>query len=518
MALMRETFDWLKPSLLRENGKVSAQADFQPQLLKFETDEFMETFLTALAAPDPKTIHSLVLNEPKDNKRLKLFQPGHGHFYLVCAALCCRIPGFPDRKIIAENDERVFFVLRKQVNGAEYAWCGDETQRTWQALNGNSRVVLPKEERLPLTQTSGSDGRALLFGYIPAASRETYAVSPEKLISKSEPTDIRIEELQAQFTKPLLDRKMPTENPAVFLTILEAAEIADDLDVAKTVSPSGASRVLTLSVSLLIELWEFFDKKSPDVALALKDNPGAVFEGEQAQEKSALMSFLHQQTLLSGKRLDEALRTAALQYEGLNRPNADLIQLGFDNNYSLLGATISGSELERIVKAALDSRLPDFQIPKFENAEGINYFVRCVYERPHCDLNSIVVSQPSLSFQLAPYFDPDAPVRPVRITLPADVSIAGLRRFKKGVTFLLSSSMQKKVSMITGKEKTLLTENPELGGEGEGLAFICSFSIQIIFIVAFFLLLIFVIILHFVFWWIAFFRICLPIPKKLLPG
>jgi hypothetical protein len=36
--------------------------------------------------------------------------------------------------------------------------------------------------------------------------------------------------------------------------------------------------------------------------------------------------------------------------------------------------------------------------------------------------------------------------------------------------------------------------------------------------VAFMLLLMFVIILNFVFWWIAFFKICIPIPKKLLSG
>jgi hypothetical protein len=49
------------------------------------------------------------------------------------------------------------------------------------------------------------------------------------------------------------------------------------------------------------------------------------------------------------------------------------------------------------------------------------------------------------------------------------------------------------------------------------LAFICSFSIQIIFIIAFMLLLIFVFVLNIVFWWIAFFRICFPIPKSLAP-
>jgi hypothetical protein len=72
--------------------------------------------------------------------------------------------------------------------------------------------------------------------------------------------------------------------------------------------------------------------------------------------------------------------------------------------------------------------------------------------------------------------------------------------------------------MVTGHEKGLLEDPPSVGSEdGGAFAFVCSFSIQIIFIVAFFLLLMFVIILNFVFWWIAFFKICFPIPKRFLP-
>jgi hypothetical protein len=94
-----------------------------------------------------------------------------------------------------------------------------------------------------------------------------------------------------------------------------------------------------------------------------------------------------------------------------------------------------------------------------------------------------------------------------------------MRKFKKNVSFMISNELQKKITAITGHESGLLKDPPEVGPEtDDGFAFICSFSIQIIFIVAFFLLLIFVIVLNFVFWWIAFFKICLPVPKKLLQG
>src|SRR5262249_14675603 len=159
------------------------------------------------------------------------------------------------------------------------------------------------------------------------------------------------------------------------------------------------------------------------------------------------------------------------------------------------------------------------ELPKLEPRADALYVVRCVYERPQCDPPVRAVSQPSASFRFAPFFDPDAPVRPVRIPLPSDVSIAGLRKFKKGVSFMMSDAVRQKMKNLSGQEPKLLKDPPEFNdpSDGLGIAFICSFSIQIIFIVAFFLLLIFVFILNIVFWWIAFFRICLPIPKQLLP-
>jgi hypothetical protein len=77
--------------------------------------------------------------------------------------------------------------------------------------------------------------------------------------------------------------------------------------------------------------------------------------------------------------------------------------------------------------------------------------------------------------------------------------------------------MQKKMNSITGKEKLIIKEDDPQLSEGSGIAFICSFSIQIIFIVAFMLLLMFVVILNIAFWWMAFFKICFPIPKSLAP-
>ena len=87
----------------------------------------------------------------------------------------------------------------------------------------------------------------------------------------------------------------------------------------------------------------------------------------------------------------------------------------------------------------------------------------------------------------------------------------------KGVSIMMSEAMAKKMNSIGGKEQALLDGSASLSDPSGGIALICSFSIQIIFIVAFFLLLIFVFVFNIIFWWIAFFRICLPVPKELIP-
>jgi hypothetical protein len=502
---MTEAFDWLKPSpLWQADGLDFRRPDFfQPHLLEFRSDTFMEDFLAAANSPKPGTLQAVLAIPPQPDKPLKLFQPVHGCFYLVCGSLCCRLPGFPDREVQTTDGESVFFVLRKLVNGAEYAWVVADTKKGWQPLNGQLRRVLNGEERQPLLTVTAANGRSLLFGYLPVASRETYAVPPTELAEDSTITDPRLEELEARFVGPLT-RSDPNTPSSVIETTADSV-------------------ALTLSVYLLLDLWEYLEKYFPDVAVALRDNPGATFSGDKAQAKASLMAFLQAQLLGGSLTLATALGRVAQKREELNQPGGgNLTQLGFNADYNLktnrLGATAL-TQLTEKVKDALPAAQPTVELPKFDPRADALYVLRCVYERPQCEPPVHVVSQPSEPFQLAPFFDPAAPARPVRIPLPADVSIAGLRKFKKNVAFLMSNAMRKKVASIAGKEKDLLREDsPNISEPSDdGLAHICSFSIQIIFIVAFFLLITFVIILNFVFWWIAFFKICLPIPKRFLP-
>ncbi len=492
---MSQQYEWLKPHpLWQDAGDDYRQpAFFQPHLFRYDSDAFVEEFMAAAQAADASALAGSVAQPVEPGQTLKLFQPAHGSFYLVSGSLCCLEPGFPQRQVSLADGESVFFVLRKLVGGVEYGWrSANGAPAGWQAVGSSGRELIEHEERLPLNATApDAAGRAVLFGYIPVSSKETYSAGPAALAQLTGQTPDSL-------TDPRLNRQIePLPAP---------------------VTPIR----LHMSVFTLLDLWELLNRPDvlPDVAAALRDNLSATFAGPQAAAKAQLMSFLKNSQWSASRTLANALGEVARKQGQLNASEADPAALGFGSPFRLDAVLFDGATLRSRFEAALSSDTrPPVELPKIEPGSDAAYVLRCVYERPQCEPAQRVISQRSEAFRLAAFFDRDAPARQVKIPLPSNVGLSDMRRFKKGVTFMVSEPMQRKIAAITGKEKDLLESNPGLNPEDSGgFAFICSFSIEIIFIVAFFLLLMFVIILNFVFWWILFFRICLPVPKKLLGG
>ena len=157
------------------------------------------------------------------------------------------------------------------------------------------------------------------------------------------------------------------------------------------------------------------------------------------------------------------------------------------------------------------------------------FIIRCVYERPHCGpLFPALVSNPTRVFQMAPFFDPDAPTRPVRIPMPVDISPAGLRKFQKNTAFVMSDMLCGKIKKIRKMSLGDLVlsvlpwpfhkdlPDPNAGGpckSGESsFGMICSLSIPIVTLCALILLMIMVALFDLFFRWLPFLFLCLPIP------
>jgi hypothetical protein len=158
------------------------------------------------------------------------------------------------------------------------------------------------------------------------------------------------------------------------------------------------------------------------------------------------------------------------------------------------------------------------------------FVIRCAFERPECGpIDPPVLSDPSQAFQMAGFFDPDAPARPIRIALPLDTSPAGLRKFDKNTAFMISDMLCGQINRMKGltlgdlvlsvlpwpfhKDLPVGDGGPCKDSGGLEIGMMCSLSIPIITICALLLLMIIVFLLDFVFRWVPFFIFCFPLPK-----
>jgi hypothetical protein len=174
------------------------------------------------------------------------------------------------------------------------------------------------------------------------------------------------------------------------------------------------------------------------------------------------------------------------------------------------------------------SSLPLAAQRPLDTREGY-FVVRCVYQRPLCvPFEPTIVGEASREFQLASFFDPDAPARPIRIALPVDTSPAGLRKFDKNTAFMMSDMLCGQVERMKGLSLGDLIRSvlpwplhkdlsvPDGGActkdAGLEVGMICSLSIPIITICALLLLMIIVNLLDIIFRWLPYFIICFPLP------
>lgn len=196
-------------------------------------------------------------------------------------------------------------------------------------------------------------------------------------------------------------------------------------------------------------------------------------------------------------------------------------------------------ELTALVTRALEAR-PEADAPPLpfalqlrdaiaENVSDAGWFVvRFVHQRRDCGpLHLPTLSAPTQRFQLANFFDPDAPARPIRITLPLDTSPAGLRKFNKNTAFVISDMLCGQIQRAKGlgfidlvlqvlpwplhKDINLGAGGPCKSGE-LNIGMICSLSIPIVTLCALILLMIIVGLLDFIFRWLPYLIMCFPIP------
>ncbi len=221
------------------------------------------------------------------------------------------------------------------------------------------------------------------------------------------------------------------------------------------------------------------------------------------------------------------------------QPNLRIPQPPGELNSSLTPVEALKELIEGLMQTILAALPTDTSAPlpplplvaqKPANVGGEDWFViRCMFKRPNCGpLQPPLLSEPTQPFQLAPFFDPDAPARPIRISLPVDTTPAGLRKFNKNTAFVISDVLCGQIERAKGlgladlvlsvlpwpfhKDLSLPDGGPCQDDTGFSVGMICSLSIPIVTICALILLMIIVGLLDYIFRWLPYFILCFPLP------
>jgi hypothetical protein len=516
----------------------------RPAILRFSSDEFMDEFKSILEQ-NPDKLHDQIADPrrylepsdlhgvtPKTLENLKLYQPTHGHFYLVTASLTCRKAGLPDRAV-NPSTEKVGFVLRRLKPGSamqEMAWVtGSDGKKIWSAISSGTETQMASHEEMfamfPLTYCDHGQRRRVWAGLIPTSSRETFNASG--LIPASDSVLPDDEALKNDFVKKLsLD----------FLTSqlekfdLETLKKLDELNarvlkrlntIQEKTTPFLDNAETEAGTFLLLDLADWFEQTIPEAWNVLKSDtaPSNSFLNLYNHLEQPLKDYLGKDFTWRQALLEVKSKAASIYGEGADDTKA----VGFNLRFAapildLLKADIlellNNPAVQKTSSSASSQTIP---VPAFSKFDAIGkeeipkYVLRCAYLRPHCyPWSHELLSAASQVFTIAAFFDADAPVRPVRITLP-DTSLANLRKFKKGVSFSISKTLRQQMDSVSNAKNALKGEISS--GQPFEFGMICSLSIPIITICAFVVLMIFLILLNMVFWWLPFFRICFPISK-----
>jgi hypothetical protein len=367
------------------------------------------------------------------------------------------------------------------------------------------------EERLALFPVRFElEGRVryLYMGLIPVASREVYEDGGTAF--QPVPSD---DELGAD---PLGDARI-----ALF-----RAQILAGLQVlADPPSDFGAIEAREALAFVLVDLAEFLQNELGPVWQALVDASDSGLSSaernlydELVAQPSAQRSWRH--LLLDIEDHRQAVLTQTFEVVEPSLLVHGLSVTDVSAAASDQATPSSDPPLLSLIAEALPEPPPDpspqdtgLESPPVVDTGPSTYVIRCVHERPRCGVFvPPLVSHASRPFQLASFFDPDAPVRRNRIRMPVDTSLKGLRQSPKGLSIQLSKELRRQMDRAQKAGMGGLIDGDSKSSSLD-LGVVCSFSIPIITICALILLMIIVQLLNIVFFWLPYFHICLPVRR-----
>jgi hypothetical protein len=172
----------------------------------------------------------------------------------------------------------------------------------------------------------------------------------------------------------------------------------------------------------------------------------------------------------------------------------------------------TGEAIAQQIKTILDRRIT-LAIPQLNRFDELDreYSLRA-FIRVKCDdgcAPKLWWSDPSPPFTIRRWYE-NTPVPPVQVALP-DLIGSDLSKLTPNVTFAVPAGL---FNAIDGMTLDDLLKGKKPSGGGPALDWICGFNIPLITICAFIVLNIFLQLLNFIFFWLPFIKICVPIPRS----
>lgn len=540
-----------------------------PAVLRLLDQRFIPTLFDDLRDPERRAaLVDKVL--PADDPTLYL--PAHRTFNVVIAEAVCDIPGKP--RVDPTRIDSAGVVVRRRVpkleedgaptdakSGPQRWVAEDQTVLGWQPAVQPDLDVDPEAERRPLllagnaavdaalarqrpTQPQVSEastklfpvppdicdaaGATLYFAVIEPASPET-AEQPPVGDDPSLPdgpatyADDEIRMMLPAWLRPAqtTPKTVPSELAGKTFWVENDSDGADELDLVVKVR-EGDGPTSTYDVP---NPWAFSsDEGSTDTEIggeSLTDAKyfvrmlsqlqlqWAVWEGKDPSLSNTLRGITAELPDGTSTDLDDLLKRAAqvliLREEG--------VTVTIPEEWPLIPSE-TAAVVQDGVKRAAEARLASYirHEGRYERPDAL-YHIRAfarVQGHPECPPD-LVWSGNTGEYRVARWFEgaPEGAIMPT-IEMPS-IDRGFLKSLRPNVTMKvpreLFNFLQNNVpeDMLQGKVKN--------NAGGPLFDWICGFNISIIFVIAFMLLITFVLLLNIAFWWIAFFRICIPLPR-----
>ncbi len=522
----------------------------RPLIVERRDQEFVQGLINDLG--DASAYNRLFASTPKaQGGTMRVFQPLQRVFNMLVLEAFCDVPGQP--RVDQKQIESSGFVLRRVDGSRKLAWLKAGTQVFgWEAVDED---LDPASDRRANAVTLGHpmlDALAPSQKRIRTAGSARLAVSDAPVSEDVQPLFIAPPDACQRVARTMLFGNLrvasgeltegPPSAPAFGTDDAERQQLRADMVSYLT---EGGARIF-ITVGSQRNLSTEAARQAGQTPIDSGNQPAFSRAQYDALNRTlgALLQQLNNQYDAFGtgsgaiamqaaiKQLKVETDVPAANGQPARVDKRDAWQFLLDTKAVLIdavpGATVSLPDRWGAVSQAIDSAIFEAslvcmqqQFAKVLPAAGrfdkgrngaephfvVRAFIRLKPEHDGCP-SRLVWSGYSDEFTIAPWFESSGAPVPV-IPLPDLMDREQLKRVKPTVAFALPPKLAK---LLQGSSDDLM-KGKGSGEGGIGLGWICSFSLPIITLCAFICLNVFLSLFNLIFQWMAFLKICIPIPK-----